>query len=89
MFHKYDFGTASQISSRGWERESLEPGRSSMLPLGIAVVAIEICAMIALTLFPFRGMKNFQSETKNHNLASETQNHKMTLHGHHLSKHIG
>jgi hypothetical protein len=89
MFHKYDFGTASQISSRHWETESLEPERSLVLPLGIALVAIEICAMIALTLFPFHEMKAFQSETKNHNLASETQNHKMTSHGHHLSKHIG
>jgi hypothetical protein len=89
MFHKYDFGTASQISSRHWEADPLEPERTSMLPLGVAVVIIEICAMIALTLFPFHGMKTFQSEIKNHNLAAETQNHKMTLHGHHFSKHIG
>jgi hypothetical protein len=82
MFHKYDFGTASQISSRHWETEPVE--RPSVLPLGIGVVAIEICAMAALFLFPFHSMKTFQPGSKHHHLAAQTQDHKM-MHGHHFS----
>lgn len=80
MFHKYDFGTASQISSRRWSQEPLEPETSTRLPVGATILLAEVCAIAALLLIP-----HF---SKNATLA--LQNHHHTAHAHHaLNKHIG
>jgi hypothetical protein len=52
MFHKYDFGTASQITTRRWAAMPIEPEAPSRAPLAIAVVLVEVAAIAALLFVP-------------------------------------
>ncbi len=79
MFHKYDFGTASQITSRHWSTEPIEPEVAPTIPAAVSIVIVEVCAIVALLLIPHFA--------KNASLAS--QNHKVSAHSHHAIKHIG
>ncbi len=78
MFHKYDFGTASQITSRRWSNEQIEPD-AQRFPVAVTIVIVEICAIAALLLIP-----HFAK-----NAAFPSQNHKVSAHAHHANKHIG
>lgn len=79
MFHKYDFGTASQITSRRWSNAQIEPEVARGIPVAFSIVIVEICAIAALLLIP-----HFAK-----NAAFASQNHKVSAHAHHANKHIG
>ncbi|MBS2003177.1 MAG: hypothetical protein U0103_15230 [Candidatus Obscuribacterales bacterium] len=52
MFHKYDFGTASQITSRRWTNVQLEPEAPQQVPLAAKIVLLEIVAIAGLLIVP-------------------------------------
>lgn len=52
MFHKYDFGTASQITSRRWTNVQLEPEAPQQAPLAAKIVFLEIVAIAGLLIVP-------------------------------------
>jgi hypothetical protein len=55
MFHKYDFGTANQISSlrsRSLDSELVLEQTSMRSPLVISIVAMEVCAILVLCFMP-------------------------------------
>lgn len=78
MFHKYDFGTASQITSRRWSNEQLELDVEPRAPVAATIVIVEICAIAALLLIPHFA--------KNASFAS--QSHRVSAHSHHAIKHV-
>jgi len=78
MFHKYDFGTAHQITSRRWSNEDLEPEVSKHFPIAVTVLVVEVCAIVVLLVIP--------QLSKN---AFAPRDHKVTAHTHHAIKHVG
>jgi len=78
MFHKYDFGTASQITSRRWANEVIEPEVAPKIPVAVSIVIVEVCAIVALLLIP-----HFAKSA-----AFASQNHKVSAHSHHVGRHI-
>lgn len=80
MFHKYDFGTASQITSRRCSEESAQI-QAPLKTSTTAIIFIEVCAIVALCLFP-HGINNFDGNNPSH---------KVTAHVHHNSnsRHVG
>lgn len=75
MFHKYDFGTASQITSRRWTNENIDPNEAVRFQF-FPIILIEICVIAALCL-AFR-------QAPNH-----APTHKAMAHSHHSFKHVG
>ncbi|HEY9730487.1 MAG TPA: hypothetical protein V6C89_01155 [Drouetiella sp.] len=83
MFHKYDFGTASQISSRRWTATQLEPETPKPGLIAAVVVFIEICAIAALLLVPHFFQK---AHVASH--AHKQIDHRISEHLHHATHHV-
>lgn len=87
MFHKYDFGTASQITSRRWAKVQLEPETPQQGPLAAKIVLLEIVAIAGLLLVPhFLQNATRLSEDGRSKLLHLSHNHKHAQHK--LSAHL-
>jgi|688.fasta_scaffold238592_2 hypothetical protein len=84
MFHKYDFGTASQISSRRWTATQLEPETPKPGKVAISIVIVEVCAIAALLLIP-----HFCHDSAIVSHSHKQIDHRVSEHLHHASHHVG
>ncbi len=78
MFHKYDFGTASQMNSLRMLDNPPEPQETGLRrPLTISIIVIEVCAIFVLCLMP-HSMKSSAVGKQSHKASTHTHTFRHT-----------